>query len=128
MVACKLEFSFRYFKRINLSFYCRSYIDRCMLFSIFHTNNMLIERYANSIWEGKSRAIGRFASMITNFSSCLHVFHCSKGWWMKMCMDLSNLPYYLIFFVLKAPCAISSQSIISVTSSVSRTAAILHFV
>lgn len=114
MIACKLEFSFKLFKRIHLSFYCWPY--RCMPFNIVDRSNTLIERCANSIWDEYSTAIGRFASMITNFSSCLHVFHFSKGWWMKMCMELSNLSqHFTSFDCLKSSWCICSKSVISST-------------
>lgn len=102
MIARKLEFSFKFFKRIHLSFYCWPY--RCMPFNIVDRSNMLIERCANSIWDEYSTAIGRFASMITNFSS---VYVCSisqrdDGW--KCVCSYQICPSTLHpLIVLKAP-------------------------
>jgi hypothetical protein len=45
--------------------------------SIFDTRYMLID-YEHTIWGEYARVLGKAASVIINFVSCLHVLHLSK--------------------------------------------------
>lgn len=112
MVACKLEFSFRCFKRMHLSFY--SWPCRCLPFSIFGTSTTLIERHPNTILHEVVRETGKFRLQVP---ICPLVYTCSnfsEGWWMKMHLDLSNMPYifYSLLDCLKSSCYLLSEHLL----------------